>query len=47
MRQVQARKLKAQVLREQLERLDRFSLANKRAITVPMLKLMLAEEGAA
>jgi hypothetical protein len=30
----------------QLERLDRYSLANKRAITVPMLKLMLAEEGA-
>jgi DnaA-homolog protein len=28
-----------------LERLDQFSLANKRAITVPMLKQMLAEEG--
>lgn len=27
-----------------LERLDQFSLANKRAITVPMLKQMLAEE---
>ena len=36
-----------QPLMAQLERLDRFSLANKRAITVPMLKLMLAEEGAA
>ena len=35
-----------QPLMAQLERLDRFSLANKRAITVPMLKLMLAEEGA-
>jgi DnaA family protein len=34
-------------LMAQLERLDHFSLANKRAITVPMLKLMLAEEGAA
>jgi len=34
-------------LMAQLERLDRFSLANKRAITVPMLKLMLAEEGVA
>ena len=33
-------------LMAQLDRLDRFSLANKRAITVPMLKLMLAEEGA-
>jgi DnaA-homolog protein len=30
-----------------LERLDQFSLANKRAITVPMLKQMLAEEGPA
>jgi DnaA family protein len=30
-----------------LARLDRFSLANKRAITVPMLKQMLAEEGPA
>jgi len=38
---------KLQPLMAQLERLDRFSLANKRAITVPMLKLMLAEEGAA
>ena len=33
-------------LMAQLDRPDRFSLANKRAITVPMLKLMLAEEGA-
>jgi DnaA family protein len=33
-------------LMAQLERLDCFSLANKRAITVPMLKQMLAEEGA-
>ncbi|WP_298832873.1 DnaA regulatory inactivator Hda [uncultured Piscinibacter sp.] len=33
-------------LMAQLERLDRFSLAHKRAITVPMLKQMLAEEGA-
>jgi len=33
-------------LMAQLDRLDRFSLANKRPITVPMLKLMLAEEGA-
>lgn len=33
-------------LMAQLDRLDRFSLAHKRAITVPMLKLMLAEEGA-
>lgn len=33
-------------LMAQLDRLDRFSLVNKRAITVPMLKLMLAEEGA-
>jgi DnaA-homolog protein len=38
-----ARNLKQ--LMRQLERLDRYSLANKRAITVPMLKLMLAEEG--
>ena len=30
-----------------LDRLDEFSLANKRAITVPMLKQMLAEEGSA
>ena len=29
-----------------LDRLDSFSLANKRAITVPMLKQMLTEEGA-
>ena len=28
-----------------LDRLDEFSLVNKRAITVPMLKQMLAEEG--
>jgi DnaA-homolog protein len=33
-------------LMAQLDRLDRFSLAHKRAITVPMLKQMLAEEGA-
>lgn len=33
-------------LMAQLDRLDRFSLAHQRAITVPMLKLMLAEEGA-
>ncbi len=33
-------------LMAQLDRLDRFSLANKRAITVPMLKQMLAEERA-
>jgi DnaA family protein len=32
-------------LMAQLDRLDRFSLVHKRAITVPMLKLMLAEEG--
>jgi DnaA family protein len=31
----------------QIERLDRFSLSNKRAITVPLLKQMLAEEGGA
>ena len=30
-----------------LDRLDEFSLATKRAITVPLLKKMLAEEGAA
>ena len=30
-----------------LDRLDEFSLATKRAITVPLLKRMLAEEGAA
>jgi DnaA family protein len=30
-----------------LDRLDEFSLANKRAITVPLLRQMLAEEGAA
>ena len=29
-----------------LHRLDRFSLAAKRAVTVPLLKQMLAEEGA-
>jgi DnaA family protein len=28
----------------QLDRLDTFSLATKRAITVPLLKQMLAEE---
>lgn len=33
-------------LMRQLERLDRFSLATKRAITVPLLKQMIAEEGA-
>ena len=32
-------------LMAQVERLDRFSLSNKRAITVPLLKQMLAEEG--
>ena len=32
-------------LMSQLDRLDEFSLANKRAITVPLLKQMLAEEG--
>ena len=32
-------------LMAQLDRLDEFSLANKRAITVPLLKQMLAEEG--
>ena len=32
-------------LMRQLERLDRFSLASKRAITVPLLKQMIAEEG--
>ena len=31
-------------LMAQLDRLDTFSLANKRAITVPLLKQMLAEE---
>jgi DnaA family protein len=30
-----------------LDRLDRFALVNKRAITVPLLKQMLTEEGAA
>ena len=30
-----------------LDRLDRFALVNKRAITVPLLKQMLAEEGGA
>jgi len=33
-------------LMSQLDRLDEFSLANKRAITVPLLKQMLFEEGA-
>ncbi len=32
-------------LMAQLDRLDRFSLVHQRAITVPMLKTMLAEEG--
>ena len=32
-------------LMAQLDRLDEFSLASKRAITVPLLKQMLAEEG--
>src|SRR4030095_7353076 len=32
-------------LMAQLDRLDAFSLANKRAITVPLLKQMLAAEG--
>ena len=31
-------------LMAQLDRLDTFSLANKRAMTVPLLKQMLAEE---
>jgi len=30
----------------QLDRLDEFSLSTKRQITVPLLKQMLAEEGA-
>lgn len=34
-------------LMSQLDKLDEFSLVNKRAITVPMLKQMLSEEGAA
>ncbi len=34
-------------LMQRLERLDEFSLVHQRAITVPMLKQMLAEEGAA
>ena len=34
-------------LMAQLDRLDEFSLANKRAITVPLLKQMLIEEGGA
>nr|WP_246294958.1 DnaA regulatory inactivator Hda [Schlegelella koreensis] len=34
-------------LMAQLDRLDEFSLAAKRAITVPLLKQMLAEEGGA
>ena len=29
-----------------LERLDRYALASKRAITVPLLRQMLTEEGA-
>ena len=33
-------------LMSQLDRLDEFSLSTKRAITVPLLKQMLAEEGA-
>lgn len=33
-------------LMAQLDRLDEYSLATKRAITVPLLKQMLAEEGA-
>ena len=33
-------------LMAQLDRLDEFSLASKRAITVPLLKQMLAEQGA-
>ncbi|MGZ5184953.1 MAG: DnaA regulatory inactivator Hda [Caldimonas sp.] len=33
-------------LMAQLDRLDEFSLSNKRAITVPLLKQMLVEEGA-
>ena len=28
-----------------LDRLDEFALVNKRAVTVPLLKQMLAEEG--
>jgi DnaA family protein len=32
-------------LMAQLDRLDAFSLSTKRAITVPLLKQMLAEEG--
>ena len=31
----------------QLDRLDEFSMSTKRVITVPLLKQMLAEEGAA
>ena len=34
-------------LMAQLDRLDEFALANKRAITVPLLKQMLADEGGA
>jgi DnaA-homolog protein len=34
-------------LMAQLDRLDEYSLANKRAITVPLLKQMLIEEGGA
>ena len=33
-------------LMAQIDRLDEFSLANKRAITVPLLKQMLSEESA-
>jgi len=36
-----------QHLMAQLARLDRFALASKRAITVPLLRQMLAEEGSA
>jgi DnaA-homolog protein len=34
-------------LMSQLDKLDEFSLVNKRVITVPLLKQMLAEEGSA
>jgi DnaA family protein len=33
-------------LMDLFDRLDEFALANKRAITVPLLKRMLSEEGA-
>ena len=33
-------------LTRQLDRLDEFSLSTKRLVTVPLLKQMLAEEGA-